>query len=272
MVRGSVRPARVGTFGPLTCPERPVSMLNMSSAITPPEAARATTAGHDPDVTARARIRDAAIARFGAQGIRATSLRAIADDAGVSAPLVVHHFGSKSGLRRACDQHVAATIRAQKQAAMAAGTQVDVLGTLQQAQRSIPALMRYLGRSLTDTTPEVADLVDELVEDAIAYLQEGIRNGLLTPSDDLRGRASVMVIWSLGAVVLNDHLQRLVGADLTGDTGSWGGYALPALEIMGAGVIAPDYYRQLREGYEAALSDLPSPAARDGDGPDDNAT
>jgi AcrR family transcriptional regulator len=240
-------------------------MLNMHSASTPPAAAGTPTAGHDPDVTARARIRDAAIARFGTDGIRATSLRAIAEDAGVSAPLVVHHFGSKAGLRRACDQHVAETIRMQKQAAMAAGAQVDVLGTLQQAQRSIPALMRYLGRSLTDTTSEVADLVDELVEDAVAYLQEGIRNGLLTPCDDLHGRASVMVIWSLGAVVLNDHLRRLVGADLTGAAATWGGYALPALDIMGAGVIAPDYYQQLREGYAAALADLPAAARRDGD-------
>jgi len=35
------------------------------------------------DLTARARIRDAALARFGADGVAATTVRAVAADAGV---------------------------------------------------------------------------------------------------------------------------------------------------------------------------------------------
>jgi AcrR family transcriptional regulator len=62
------------------------------------------------DLTARARIRGAALARFGTDGIAGTSVRAVAADAGVS-PLVVHHFGSKEGLRQACDDYVLDSIR-----------------------------------------------------------------------------------------------------------------------------------------------------------------
>jgi len=51
------------------------------------------------DLTAAARIRDAAIERFGEQGF-SVGLRPIAEAAGVSAALVIHHFGSKDGLRR----------------------------------------------------------------------------------------------------------------------------------------------------------------------------
>ena len=51
-----------------------------------------------PDLTARARIRDAAIECFARQGF-AVSVRAIAAHAGVSPGLVIHHFGSKAGLR-----------------------------------------------------------------------------------------------------------------------------------------------------------------------------
>jgi AcrR family transcriptional regulator len=58
------------------------------------------------------RLRDAAIARFGRDGF-AVGLRAIAAHAGVTAALIVHHFGSKEGLRRACDEHVLAVVRAE---------------------------------------------------------------------------------------------------------------------------------------------------------------
>ena len=56
------------------------------------------------DLTTSARIRDAAIAQFGAHGFN-TGVRAIATAAGVSPGLVIHHFGSKDGLRKACDEY-----------------------------------------------------------------------------------------------------------------------------------------------------------------------
>ena len=65
------------------------------------------------DLTATARIRDAAIEQFGEHGFD-VGLRVIAKAAGVSAALVIHHFGSKDGLRKACDDFVAETIRAAK--------------------------------------------------------------------------------------------------------------------------------------------------------------
>ncbi len=57
------------------------------------------------DLTTRARIRDAAVLRFGREGFGA-SVRTVAADAGVSPGLVIHHFGSKDGLRAACDEYV----------------------------------------------------------------------------------------------------------------------------------------------------------------------
>ena len=64
----------------------------------------------DDDLTARARIRDAAVARFGRDGF-GVGVRAIAADAGVSAALVIHHFGSKDGLRAECDAFVLDAVR-----------------------------------------------------------------------------------------------------------------------------------------------------------------
>jgi len=55
----------------------------------------------DPALT-RQRILDAAIHRFGDQGLKATSLRQIAADAGVTFATVHHHFGTKDDLHARC--------------------------------------------------------------------------------------------------------------------------------------------------------------------------
>jgi AcrR family transcriptional regulator len=229
-------------------------MLNMRSADRAHESApRRSSAAADR--TARARIRDAAIVRFGRDGLRATSLRTIAADAGVSAGLVVHHFGSKEGLRAACDEHVVATIRREKHAAMASGPQMDGLGALRQAEETQP-LLRYLARVLVDPSPAVAALVDELVDDAVAYTEEGVRTGLLRPSRDPRARAVVLTMWSLGALVLHEHVARLLGADLTADTAGLLAYSLPATELLGEGALTPEVYARIDAAYrDAAASD-----------------
>ncbi|WP_086825081.1 TetR/AcrR family transcriptional regulator [Allokutzneria sp. NRRL B-24872] len=58
------------------------------------------------DLTARARIRDVDLEHFRSDGVTATSVRAITPAAGVSSASVLHHFGSKEGLRKTCDEHV----------------------------------------------------------------------------------------------------------------------------------------------------------------------
>ena len=46
---------------------------------------------------------------IGRTGFAGTTVRAIAAEVGVSPALLLHHFGSKDGLRDACDDHVLAT-------------------------------------------------------------------------------------------------------------------------------------------------------------------
>ncbi|SMY11135.1 transcriptional regulator, TetR family [Brevibacterium jeotgali] len=53
----------------------------------------------DGDLTRRARIRNSALSRFAAHGFAGTTLRAIAEDAGVTVGLIPHYFGSKDGMR-----------------------------------------------------------------------------------------------------------------------------------------------------------------------------
>ena len=58
------------------------------------------------DLTARARIREAALMHFAEEGYERATVRAIARSAGVSPGLLRHHYGSKEELRTACDDYV----------------------------------------------------------------------------------------------------------------------------------------------------------------------
>jgi AcrR family transcriptional regulator len=200
--------------------------------------------GADPE--ARTRIRDVALELFGERGVARTTVRAVAERAGVSAALVIHHYGSKDGLRETCDEHVVTTVRDRKRAALA-GPDSDPVDAL----RSWPGgqvLLRYLARTLVDGTPAVAALVDHLVDDAVGYTEEGVRAGRLRAPRHPREQAAVLTLWALGALVLREHGQRLLGVDLAGDPAAQGPYALVAAELLTHGVLEPGYLDQLDPG------------------------
>jgi AcrR family transcriptional regulator len=172
----------------------------------------------------------------------------------VSAGLVIHHFGSKDSLRVACDEHVARLIREVKGSAMAAGAAFDPLAALRSFSGG-PPLTRYLARTLVDGSPHVADLVDEMVNDAVDYMETGVEAGLLKPSDYPMERAALLAMWRLGALVLHEHLERLTGVDLTSDFSadpeSMRAYFGPALELL-SGIITDTTKEQVSEALFAS--------------------
>jgi AcrR family transcriptional regulator len=206
----------------------------------------------DQDRTARARIRDAALARFASNGVADTSLKEIAADVGVSPPLVIHHFGSKEGLRIACDEYVVRMIREGKRAF--ANRAMDPVQSLRAIDQALP-LIRYLARTLVDPTPHVANLIDEMVEDAVAYTAEAVEHGVMKPTEFPRDRAVVLVMWQLGALALHEHIERLLGIDLTGDAQDLLRWMLPAGEILAKGAMPEELYEQMRAAAQDAASD-----------------
>ncbi len=199
------------------------------------------------DRSTPARIRDAALACFGERGVKPTTVRQIAERAGVSPALVIHHFGSKDRLRAVCDRFVAALIRERKTAVMRAGSGLDPLAVMRD-QAGGPPIQRYLARTLAEGTPEVAALVDEMIDDAERYVREGMERGVLRRSDDPRGVAAVLTLWSLGAMVLHEHVERVLGVDLTGPAethASNPAYVGPALELLSHGLVMPHWFEAI---------------------------
>src|SRR6201985_1634408 len=127
------------------------------------------------DLTAAARIRDGAIEQFGQRGF-GVGLRTIAEAAGVSAALVIHHFGSKEGLRKACDDFVAEEIRSTKSDAMQSKDPASWLGQLAEIEDYAP-LTGYVMRSLQSGGELAMTLWQRMIDNADEYFAEGVRAG-----------------------------------------------------------------------------------------------
>jgi len=213
----------------------------------------ADTSRPDPagdDRTTPARIRDAALACFAERGVKATTVREIAERAGVSAALVIHHYGSKDRLRNECDRFVAAYVRGRKAAVMRAGAGLDPLAVMRE-QSSGPPVAAYLARTLAEGTPEVATLVDEMIADGERMVREGMEQGVLRRSDDPRGIAAVLTLWSLGAMVLHEHVERVLGVDVTASAEAHArnpAYVRPALELLSHGLVLPHVFEPMQAG------------------------
>ena len=204
------------------------------------------------DRSAPARIRDAAIAIIAEHGARAATARVVAERAGVSPALVIHHYGSMRALRETCDERVVELIREGKSAAMRAGAGLDVVAALR-GQADGPPLVAYLARALHDGSERLAIVIDEMIHDAEGYLLEGVDSGAIKPQERLRDVAALLVLWSLGALALHEHVERHFGVDLL-DQGSvaerGGRYMAAALAVYGEGIIASDLAVRLRAAVD----------------------
>jgi TetR/AcrR family transcriptional regulator, regulator of cefoperazone and chloramphenicol sensitivity len=163
------------------------------------------------DITARARIRDAAMRLFADQGGKATTIRAVAEQAGVAPGLVSHHFGSKQGLRDACDDYVLEYLRE----ILKHG--VDEQGVaypayLDSVYQGAADVMRYVARALVDGSTAAATLFDNFVALTEEYLTNhpSLRGA---SQAEPRTQAAVIVAMRLGVWVLHPHLLRALGAD-----------------------------------------------------------
>lgn len=191
------------------------------------------------DLTARARLRDAAIETFGEDGFDA-SVRAIAARAGVSAALVIHHFGSKEKLRAVCDEHVAALVAELKidsvGASANAGPGTTLLSQLA-TMDSYAWLVGYIMQSFLGGGPLAAHLFELMVADAEGYIAEGVHQGTVRDSVDPAGRARFLTSTGIGSLMLMMTLEQPgQGADYAALLQRWSQeFMTPALELYSHG-------------------------------------
>lgn len=207
------------------------------------------------DATAAARIRDAAIALFGERGFDRTSVREIATDAGVSAALVIHHFGSKEGLRQACDDWLVTRLIGEK--TRTAGP--EIAATMREWLDD-PELFRayidYFAMMLADGTEGGNRLFDRLVHETAAMLDAGVEDGSMHESSDPEMRALLITIYGLAPLLLREQLARSMGTPLA-SAAAIRRMTRPTLELYTHGLYTDT---RVLDAAEAALQGVPSTA------------
>lgn len=186
------------------------------------------------DLTARARIRDAAVRLFADKGIDATSIREIAQEAGVSSGLLRHHFGSKEGLRDACDEYAMAQVTA-------IGSRWIELGVLGRISPDILLYQRYLVRSTMDGSPAGNALFDRMIEFGRHWLDS---SGLKT--DDPVAFIAVLSAMKMSMFILHEQLSRVLGLDV-GEPPGWSRMLRASLDIFGQPLVTPELAEQAQD-------------------------
>lgn len=195
------------------------------------------------DLTARARIRDAALRHFGEHGFDRATIRGIAETAGVSSGLVRHHFGSKEALRDACDAHLAKAlgqINDQVRADSSPGevNYVAVAGAVFGPYRS------YVLRALTEG--RAAPVFDELVRLGAQWLAEADEKRSDAPEVPREARATVGAAMALSVAVLHEHVSRGLGVDVFSPEGSEL-LARALLDIYSHPYLSPEEAAEMRD-------------------------
>ncbi len=212
------------------------------------------------DLTARARIRDAAVELIGLDGFDNVKIRAVAETAGVSPGLVIHHFGSKDGLRAECEQYVGDRIHEAIERATANLQPYDLLGEMSKKLELAP-LVPYLIRALAEGGDLGRRMFSRMVDDTERYLRAAVAQGTIRPSEDERGRAEMLTSFSLGSQLL---AQYLVSADTPEGRVQelQRRFTVPALEVFTQGLYtSTDILTAYRDQLGRADGDSPAGSA-----------
>ncbi|MEP6844331.1 MAG: TetR family transcriptional regulator [Pseudolysinimonas sp.] len=199
------------------------------------------------DRNSRAIIRDEALRLFADRGPDATTVREVAAAAGVSAALVIRHYGSKDGLQAAVDDYVVATLERVlgELADPASGSPFDPAaapGLIEAVLGRLPAgsaLPRYLGRMLLDGGPAASSVFRRLHEVARSVLDALVAQGLASPGADPNVRAAVLLTNDLAVFMLRERITEVIGADPLSPAGMrrWAG---ELTQIYGEGLRSGD--------------------------------
>ncbi len=157
------------------------------------------------------------MAQFGEHGFERATIRAIAEQAGVSPGLVRHHFGSKQGLRDACDDHLVKLVR--RLNADVRGADLAKLETnpVAASRAAMKPYQRYVGRALAEGA--AAKLFDEMVKLSEEWQTDADRARSERSDVPPRVRAAIGTAMALSVAVLHEHLTRVLGVELDSPEG-----------------------------------------------------
>lgn len=198
--------------------------------------------GLSSDLTAKARIRETALALFSERGPEEVSVREVARAAEVSPGLVMHHFGSKLGLRQAVDEQVARTFDTMLDTLSDAELKDGLVGgdTTSLAESFIAGfppgspLPAYLRRLWLTQDPTGDRIFHRWLAESERVLAELEQAGVARPSSNRRVRAAFLPVNDLALLLLAPQLREALGIDIQTPAGiaTW---TREAVDVYGHG-------------------------------------
>ena len=154
---------------------------------------------------------------FAERGAVAVSIREVASAAGVSPSLVMHHYGSKQGLKDAVDERATALVEDLFSELMASsrggGTATSLAALFSDRLERESVLPTYLRRLLVDGGPAAESLFRTLFDATLSGLDGLEAAGLVRPAVDDRARAAFLLVNDLAVVLLRYEIHTVLGAD-----------------------------------------------------------
>ena len=173
------------------------------------------------DLTAYARIRNAALELFATRGSAGTTIRDVARAAGVSPGLVQHHFGTKAGLRKAVDEFVLAD-------ALATITDlpddldersVEFASRMGAVVRDRPEAVLYLARAASEGSELGLEAFKEIVEFGVPQFRAMEQRGQLSSDLDLEWAVIQLLVFQLSTVMFEPAISHALGQSLLSEAG-----------------------------------------------------
>jgi AcrR family transcriptional regulator len=177
--------------------------------------------GVPEDLTAYARIRNAALESFATRGSAATTIRDVAKAAGVSPGLVQHHFGTKAGLRKAVDEFVVAdalsTITDLPEAFEERSA--EFAARMGAVTRERPAAVLYLARAASEGNELGLRAFKEIVEFGVREFRAMEEAGQLGPDLDLEWAVLQMLLFNLSTIMFEPAISHALGQSIMSEEG-----------------------------------------------------
>jgi len=199
----------------------------------------------DADLTAAARIRNAALELFARDGVAATSIRDVASAAGVSPGLVQHHFKTKTDLEQAVNDYVLRIGLEASEGLEKSTAEAHTEELFTEMGERITSLVRehrsallYVIRSAAQGERaglEIFDAFLALVDQHVERLSE---DGTLRQDVDRLWAGLQIVILDLGTVLLEPAIERHLPGSMR-DPDQLERWRKACTELLSRGFVAP---------------------------------
>ena len=178
---------------------------------------------------------------FAERGIEGATIRDIAQQANVSSGLLRHHFGSKEGLRDACDEYALNELTA-------IGKRFTDMMIIERITPEILRMQRYLVRSMMDGSPTGNALFDRMMkygEEFLSAVDFKVR--------DPRAFIAVISVMKMAMYTMRDQLSRVLEEDV-GTPEGWTRVLLASIEIFSQPLVTPEQAEQARQALDRPIT------------------